>query len=93
MRRLCLEAGIAPRFRFAGRDGKLFVYRVWILRRGKSDRCKRSTTVLMPAMAPGSWPDSVRCYIDGNSWMWKYAPGILRAALGLLQIQARKPRQ
>jgi hypothetical protein len=36
------------------------------------------TDVEMPAVSSGC-----RMYIGGNSWMWKFAPGMLRTELGL----------
>lgn len=44
----------------------------------------RSTIVMMSDIPVDEWSTlGHRCYIDGNSWMWKYAPEILRTALGL----------
>lgn len=53
-------------------------------------RCgKRSVPVCMPGCPAEAfewksstpWPFPQRCYIDGNSWMWEFAIGVLRCGL------------
>jgi hypothetical protein len=45
-------------------------------------RGRQRVPVIMPSRPHADW-DFERCYIDGNSWMWEYAPGIMRDALGV----------
>lgn len=37
-----------------------------------------SVDVTMPGIEPSEW-EHVRCYIDGNSYMWMFAPSSLRS--------------
>lgn len=41
--------------------------------------CDRPLPILMPGTPAKQWKDSLwRLYVDGNSWMWKYAVSTVR---------------